>query len=128
MKIRKVSYFLALCEEQSFTRAARRCGIAQPTLTRAIRVLEEEVGGRLFERGPSVQLTELGTLLLPHFVAISQAAENIRRTAANLAAADAAAADHSPKEAYVRALTISVVMISILTAGVASLQRLQDYL
>ncbi|MGC1092051.1 MAG: LysR family transcriptional regulator, partial [Pseudolabrys sp.] len=50
MKIRQVTYFLALCEEQSFTRAARRCGVAQPSLTRAIQLLEQDIGGRLFER------------------------------------------------------------------------------
>lgn len=122
MKIRKVSYFLALCEECSFTRAAKRCGIAQPTLTRAIRLLEQEIGGRLFERGSSsVRLTELGTLLLPDFIAISKAAENIRRRAASLATPDKETGDHSPVEAYARVLTVSAIMISILTAGVASL-------
>ena len=61
MKIRQVTYFLALCEEQSFTRAARRCGVAQPSLTRAIQLLEQEIGGRLFARSNlSVRLTELG--------------------------------------------------------------------
>jgi LysR family hydrogen peroxide-inducible transcriptional activator len=50
VKTHQVSYFLALCEEQSFTRAARRCGIAQPSLTRAIQSLESEFGGLLFER------------------------------------------------------------------------------
>src|SRR4026208_2496049 len=50
MKIRQVTYFLALCEEQSFTRAAKRCGVAQPSLTRAIQLLEQEIGGRVRER------------------------------------------------------------------------------
>lgn len=96
MKIRKISYFIALCEEQSFTRAAKRCGIAQPSLTRAIQLLEEEVGGRLFERGSSsVRLTELGTLLLPYFVTISQAAETIGRIAANFTASAAASAQNT---------------------------------
>ncbi|HEY7231026.1 MAG TPA: LysR family transcriptional regulator [Pseudolabrys sp.] len=83
MKLRKISYFLTLCEERSFTRAARRCGVAQPSLTRAIQLLEQDVGGRLFERSnSSVCLTELGILLQPHFEAINCAAETIRRTAA----------------------------------------------
>ena len=81
MKIRQVTYFLALCEEQSFTRAARRCGVAQPSLTRAIQLLEQEIGGRLFERSnSSVHLTELGALVYPDFVRISQSTENIERT------------------------------------------------
>src|SRR5262245_3813851 len=107
MKIRKVAYFIALCEELSFTRAAKRCGIAQPSLTRAIQLLEKEVGGRLFERGSSsIRLTELGTLLLADFVAISQAAEKITRKAANLVATNPSASGRGPAEAYIRALTI----------------------
>ena len=58
----QVSYFLALCEEQNFTRAAKRCGVAQPSLTRAIQQLEQEFGNRLFERNnTTVRLTDLGT-------------------------------------------------------------------
>ena len=48
VKMHQVSYFLALCEEQNFTRAAKRCGVAQPSLTRAIQQLEQEFGNRLF--------------------------------------------------------------------------------
>ncbi|HET7805417.1 MAG TPA: LysR family transcriptional regulator [Pseudolabrys sp.] len=94
MKIRQVTYFLALCEEQSFTRAARRCGVAQPSLTRAIQLLEQEIGGRLFKRGKSsVRLTELGAQVHPHFVRISQATENIKGTAAGFLASAADASD-----------------------------------
>jgi hypothetical protein len=53
VKMHQVSYFLALCEEQNFTRAAKRCGVAQTSLTRAIQQLEQEFGNRLFERKPS---------------------------------------------------------------------------
>ena len=37
MQMQQVRYFLALCEELNFTRAARCCGISQPSLTTAIR-------------------------------------------------------------------------------------------
>ncbi len=50
MKLNNVKYFLTLCEERNFTRAARRCGIAQPTLTKSIRRLEKLFGGSLFHR------------------------------------------------------------------------------
>jgi|SRR6185295_9660284 len=120
MKIRKVRYFLALCEEQSFTRAARRCGVAQPSLTRAIQLLEEEIGGRLFERGNSnVRLTELGMLVRSDFVTISAAAENIRRNAAHLSAPSMTNPDDQPKEGYMRTLAIAVATVSILAIGVA---------
>jgi DNA-binding transcriptional LysR family regulator len=36
MQMHQIRYFLALCEERSFTRAAKRCGISQPSLTNAI--------------------------------------------------------------------------------------------
>jgi DNA-binding transcriptional LysR family regulator len=74
MKIHQVCYFLALCEEHSFTRAAKRCGVAQPSLTRAIQQLEHEFNGQLFERSKStVRLTNLGMLVRPDFVRIEQA-------------------------------------------------------
>ena len=60
MQMQQVHYFLALCEELSFTRAARRCGISQPSLTSAIGALERELGGALFQRKPSIALTGLG--------------------------------------------------------------------
>ena len=55
MQMHQVGYFLALCEELNFTRAARRCGISQPSLTTAIGALERELGGALFSRKPSWQ-------------------------------------------------------------------------
>ena len=47
MEMQQVIYFQALCEELNFTRAARRCNVSQPSLTRSIRLLEEEFGGAL---------------------------------------------------------------------------------
>ena len=106
MKIRQIAYFLALCEEQSFTRAARRCGVAQPSLTRAIQLLEQQIGGRLFERTNSrVRLTELGTLVHPEFVRIGQATENIKGTAAGFLASATDTSDSRPAESFRVALT-----------------------
>lgn len=65
MDINQISYFLTLCEELHFTRAAKRCGIAQPSLTNAIRALEREIGGSLFHRKPKPQLSELGKSMQP---------------------------------------------------------------
>ena len=50
MELHQIRYFLALCEELNFTRAAERCQVAQSSLTRAIKALEIEFGGALFHR------------------------------------------------------------------------------
>ena len=49
-------HFLALRDELSFTRAARRSGVSQPSLTNAIAALEQELGGALFQRRPVIAL------------------------------------------------------------------------
>jgi len=68
MEIHQVRYFLAIVREGSFSRAAVACGVAQPSITRAIRRLEVEFGGLLFDRRRNrVELTELGRSLLPRF-------------------------------------------------------------
>lgn len=67
MEQRQLEYFLALAEEQHFTRAAERCRVSQSGLSAAIRRLEAELGTRLFERTTrSVLPTPAGTALLPH--------------------------------------------------------------
>src|SRR6516165_4711048 len=67
MEMQQVRYFLATASELNFTRAAERCNVTQPSLTRAIRHLEEELGGDLFRRErPQAQLTELGQRMYPH--------------------------------------------------------------
>jgi LysR family hydrogen peroxide-inducible transcriptional activator len=88
MEMQHIRYFLALCEEQNFTRAARRCGVAQPSLTRAIKRLEKELGGELFERSrKNSEMTALGRAMRPHFAEIARAAAAAQREAARLAAA-----------------------------------------
>ena len=62
----QVRYFLATATELNFTKAADRCNVSQPSLTRAIKQLEGELGGDLFRRErPQAQLTELGERMLP---------------------------------------------------------------
>ena len=66
MEMHQVRYFLAVARELNFTRAAERCNVAQPSLTRAIKQLEDELGGDLFRRERNLShLTELGQRMLP---------------------------------------------------------------
>ncbi len=66
MEMHQVRYFLAVARTLNFTRAAEECNVAQPSLTRAIRQLEEEFGGDLFRRErPHAQLTDLGQRMIP---------------------------------------------------------------
>src|SRR5438270_170573 len=66
MELRQLRYFVALAEELSFTRAARKMHVTQSTLSHQIRHLEEEVGHPLFERLASgIVITDAGETLLP---------------------------------------------------------------
>jgi len=84
MQMQQVRYFLALCEELNFTRAARRCGVSQPSLTTAISVLERELGGALFDRKPSIALTGLGRVVRPYLDEIARNADHAREVARTL--------------------------------------------
>lgn len=57
---RQLSYFVALADAGSFTRAAERMGISQPSLSQQIRAFETIMGAPLFERGGPAILTPLG--------------------------------------------------------------------
>lgn len=62
----QVRYFLAVSRTLNFTRAAEECHVAQPSLTRAIKLLEAELGGDLFRRERTLtHLTEFGQRMLP---------------------------------------------------------------
>jgi len=83
MEMQHIRYFLALCEERNFTRAAGRCGVAQPSLTRAIKRLEQELGAPLFTRSRrTTELTGLGRAVRPHLAEIARAAAAAKREAA----------------------------------------------
>jgi LysR family transcriptional regulator, hydrogen peroxide-inducible genes activator len=81
MQMHQIRYFLALCEERSFTRAARRSGVSQPSLTNAISALEEELGGALFQRRPLVALTTIGHAVHPYLKRVAENAEQAREAA-----------------------------------------------
>jgi DNA-binding transcriptional LysR family regulator len=68
MQLHQLSYVIAVAEERHFTQAAERLRLAQPSLSRQVRLLERELGVLLFHRGPGqglVTLTADGEALLP---------------------------------------------------------------
>ena len=83
MELHQLRYFAAVAETGSFTRAAEREGVTQPTLSEQILRLESKkngIGRRLFDRlGRKVVLTEAGQLLLSHAQAILAAVGEAER-------------------------------------------------
>jgi DNA-binding transcriptional LysR family regulator len=84
MEMHQVRYFLALREELHFTRAAKCCGVAQPSLTKAIKTLEEELGGPLFHRQRGkIRLSELGRAVAPFLENLNWCAQSAKCKAAD---------------------------------------------
>ncbi|MBT3315542.1 MAG: LysR family transcriptional regulator [Anaerolineae bacterium] len=66
MEIHQLAYFIAIVETGSFSKAAERCSVAQPSLSQQIKKLETEIGHLLFDRlGRRVVLTNAGEMLIP---------------------------------------------------------------
>jgi LysR family hydrogen peroxide-inducible transcriptional activator len=82
MEMHQVRYFLAVATELNFTRASETCHVSQPSLTRAIKLLEEELGGPLFHRErANTHLTELGLMVRPHLQAMYDESRATKRLA-----------------------------------------------
>ena len=80
MELRVLNYFLAIAREENFTRAAEQLHVTQPTLSRQIADLEEELGVKLFRRSNhSIVLTEDGMLLKRRAQEILSLAEKTKR-------------------------------------------------
>ncbi|MCV7437717.1 LysR substrate-binding domain-containing protein [Mycobacterium seoulense] len=110
LDLRLVGYFVAVAEHRHFGRAANALRIAQPSLSRQIRRLEQQLGVRLLDRTPQgTRLTEAGEVFLPR-------AKALLRAAAQAAAQARAAAQPSR-------ITIGYTTGMIVTPAVREMRR-----
>jgi DNA-binding transcriptional LysR family regulator len=110
LDLRLVRYFTVVADRRHFGRAAAALRIAQPSLSRQIRRLEQELGARLLDRTPQgTRLTEAGEVFLPR-------AKALLRTAAEAAAQTRAAAQPSR-------ITIGYTTNLIITPAVRDLRH-----
>ncbi|WIM86113.1 LysR substrate-binding domain-containing protein [Candidatus Mycobacterium wuenschmannii] len=111
LDLRLVRYFVVVAEHRHFGRAASALRVAQPSLSRQIRRLEQQLGARLLDRTPQgTQLTEAGEVFLP-------AAKALLRSAIRAAAETRAAAQPSR-------ITVGYTMGLIVTPAVLEMRRL----
>jgi DNA-binding transcriptional LysR family regulator len=110
LDLRLVGYFVVVAEQRHFGRAATALRVAQPSLSRQIRRLEQQLGARLLDRTPQgTRLTEAGEVFLPR-------AKALLRSAAQATAQARAAAQPSR-------VTIGYTTGMIVTPAVRELRR-----
>lgn len=134
METRELRYFVAVAEELHFGRAARRLGIAQPPLSRAIQQLERRLGAELLTRtSRSVTLTEAGAVLLREaraaLDAVDAAERRTRRAATGhpglvLVAKAGASAELLAKLLDAYAAEPGAVPVDVQLTGIAQQERL----
>src|SRR4051812_45882936 len=113
MEMHQIRYFLAVSRTLNFTRAAEECHVAQPSLTRAIKLLEAELGGDLFRRERNfTHLTDFGQRMLPLMNQCYDSALSAKKLASSF------------KTGTVASLTIALSHAISMTLLVASLSEL----
>jgi DNA-binding transcriptional LysR family regulator len=86
-----IRYFLAVSETLNWSKAAERCNVTQPALTRAIKALEGELGGELLRRERALShLTQLGQRILPMLRQCHETALSAKMVAASISKGEAA--------------------------------------
>lgn len=82
MELYQIRYVLAAAETLNFTRAAERCNVSQPALSKAVRSLEEELRAPIFNReGKRVRLSDFGRSILPALQQMQEQAERAKAIA-----------------------------------------------
>lgn len=115
MELHQIRYFLALSETLNFTKAAEACNVTQPSLTRAVQKLEEELGGALVARERSqTHLTELGRIMKPKLSDVLYGAQTAKA---------AAAAFHGNEQASIRLGLSETVDAAIAASPLKELAR-----
>jgi DNA-binding transcriptional LysR family regulator len=88
-ELRRLRYFLTVADERNFTRAAQRLHIAQPALSRQVRLIEQELGVELLHRTThDVELTDAGRFLVERGPALLGSADDLWRAAREFGAGD----------------------------------------
>ena len=88
-ELRRLRYFVAVATERNFTRAAERLHVAQPALSRQVRLLERELGVELLHRTTrEVTLTDAGRFLLERAPALLSATDDLWRSVRSFAAGE----------------------------------------
>lgn len=115
MNINQIRFVQAVAELGSFSQAAERCCVTQPTLSNGVAHLEEELGGKLFERSTrSVKLTPLGRHLLPLIGQILDSLTELKSSAR---------AWHEPEHKLIRISLSPVIDMKVVHMLVASFQK-----
>src|SRR3546814_11953841 len=87
----QMRYFLAVSETLNLTKAAERCNVTQPALSRAIKTIEAELGGEVLRRERALShLTELGQRMLPTLRQCYETAPTAKLVAASIREGEAA--------------------------------------
>ncbi len=82
MTLTELRYIVAVARERHFGRAAETCFVSQPTLSVAVKKLEDKLGVQIFERGPTeVTVTPAGSLVIEQAQRVLEEAEKIKRIA-----------------------------------------------
>ncbi len=81
MDLRQIEYFLLVAETRNFSEASERLGVAQPTISKAVQRLEDELGLLIYRDGKDTRLTALARKLMSEFETILESAQDVRAIA-----------------------------------------------